>query len=339
MECLWCGKQIGIIRRVLDKEFCSPAHRRLATISPDGVVAEQDATVDYDTRDLWTVDKERRKAPKKSNGVVVFVALGTAALIMVAFSDKGSGGPAGGPGAGGGGISLPNALAGNVNTKGTRSSGWSLGSLFQSRATVTLTHDFANGIGDWANGAVDAARDFSLEPSGLRPGSLRIWQRSAALSNYDWEFVGQIEQKSMNWAFRAADAKNYYATKLTINRGSNGSLPNTGITRYAVLNGQAVDQVRLPLPIVLERGRPYRVRVSVQGSRFVTTVNGRTVSSWSDNRISKGGVGFFSELGEFATVRWVSLSERDSTLGQILSHFAVIQPPANFYPALPNAEE
>lgn len=337
MECLWCGKQIGFIRRVLDKEFCCPAHRRLATISPDGVVAEQDATVDYDTRDLWTVDKERRKAPKKSNGVVVFVALGTAALIMVAFSGKGAGGSAGGPGAGGGGISLPSALAGNA--KGSRSGGWTLGSIFQSRATVTLTHDFANGIGDWASGAASAARDFSLEPSGLRPGGLRIWQRSSSLSNYDWEFVGQIEQKSMNWAFRAADAKNYYATKLTINRGSNGSLPNTGITRYAVLNGQTVDQVRLPLPIVLERGRPYRVRVSVQGSRFITTVNGRTVSSWSDNRISKGGVGFFSELGEFATVRWVSLSERDSTLGQILSHFAVIQPPSNFYPAMPDLEQ
>jgi hypothetical protein len=209
-----------------------------------------------------------------------------------------------------------------------------LGSVFQSRATVTLTHDFATGVGDWVASSASAAKDWSVEPSGLRPGSLRIWQRSSSLSNYDMEFVGQIEQKSMNWAFRATDARNYYATKLTINRSAgSGAAPNAGITRFAMLDGHEVDRVRLPLPISLERGRPYRVRVSVQGTRFITSVNGRTVSSWSDHRIGKGGVGFFSEEGESATVRWVSLSERDSTLGRILSHFAVIQPISAFYPS------
>lgn len=332
MECLWCGKQIGLLRRMLDKEFCSAEHRRLATITPEGVVVEQDATVDYDTRDLWTVEKERRRAPKKSNGMVVFVALGTAAVVMVGLSDRKGGG------GGGGGMSMPNIAASSKAKPAGAGSSWSLGSLFQSRATVTLSHDFATGIGDWISPSSGGSRDWSLEPTGLRPGSLRIWQRSRSLSNYDFEFVGQIEQKSMNWAFRAADARNYYGTKLSIIRNGGGGAPNAGLTRYAMLNGQEVDRVRLPIPITLERGQPYRVRVSVQGNRFLTSVNGRTVSSWSDIRISRGGVGFFSEAGESATVRWVSVSERDSTLGRLLSHFAVIQPLATFYPAMDDVE-
>lgn len=331
MECLWCGKQIGFFRRVLDKEFCSADHRRLATLSPEGVVFEQDVTADYDTRELWTVEKDKRKGPKKSSGMVVFVALGVAAVLMVALSDNRGGG--GGSGGGGGtALSLPSVIPNSPDGKLASSSGWSVGSIFQSRATVTLTHDFASGVGDWVASSANAAKDWSVEPSGLRPGGLRIWQRSSSLSNYDMEFVGQIEQKSMNWAFRAVDSGNYYATKLTINRANAGGTPNAGITRYAMLGGQEVDRMRLPLPISLERGRPYRVRVSVQGTRFITAVNGRTVSSWSDNRISKGGVGFFSDEGESATVRWISLSERDSTLGRLLSHFAIIQPLPAFYP-------
>jgi hypothetical protein len=334
MECLWCGKKIGFFRRILDKEFCSSEHRRLATLSPEGVVFDQDATADYDTRELWTVEKDKRKGPKKSSGVVVFVAIGAVAVLMVGLSDGKGGGNSGG--GGGSAVSIPsiipNAPAGAKGA--TQSSGWSLGSIFQSRATVTLTHDFASGLGDWVSSSGTAVKDWSLEPSGLRAGSLKIWKRSSSLSNYDMEFVGQIEQKSMNWAFRATDSRNYYATKLSINRPVSGSgAPNAGIVRYAMLDGKEVDRIRLPLPISLERGRPYRVRVSVQGTRFITAVNGRTVSSWSDHRISKGGVGFFSEEGESATVRWVSLSERDSTLGRLLSHFAVIQPVSAFYPA------
>lgn len=333
MDCLWCGKKIGTLRRVLDKEFCCSQHRKLATATPEAVVAEQDASVDYDTRDLWTVEKERRKAPKRNNGVLAFAALGAAAIVMVGMSDGRGGGAANGSP----GIQAPDIPGGKANIGG--GGGFSLGSLFQSRATVTLTHDFASGIGDWVSSKASAVKDWSVEPSGLRPGSLRIWQRSAALQNYDMEFIGQIEQRSMNWAFRAANEQNYYGTKLSIVRPSGGGAPNAGITRFAMIDGREVDKVRLPVPITLERGKPYRVRLSVQGSRFTTIVNGRTISTWTDQRISRGGVGFFSEPGESATVRWVSVSERDSTLGRLLSHFAVIQPLSAFYPAFAPASE
>ena len=43
---------------------------------------------------------------------------------------------------------------------------------------------------------------------------LRLWSRSTLLKNYQMEFQGQIEKKSLSWAFRASDSANYYAAKI-----------------------------------------------------------------------------------------------------------------------------
>jgi len=72
----------------------------------------------------------------------------------------------------------------------------------------------------------------------------------------------------------------------------------------------------------------YRVRVSVRDNRFLTSVNGQLISSWMDNRISRGGVGFFSDNGESSALKWVSVSERDSFLARVASHFSLITVPA-----------
>jgi hypothetical protein len=117
----------------------------------------------------------------------------------------------------------------------------------------------------------------SASPDVVSPGSLRIWQKSTTLSNYQLEFVAQIERKSLSWAYRATDEKNYYATKLVMTRP--GPQPNAGLVRYLMLNGHEWDRVQMPLPLTLERGASYKVRVSVQDDRFITYVNGQVVSS------------------------------------------------------------
>jgi hypothetical protein len=68
--------------------------------------------------------------------------------------------------------------------------------------------------------------------------------------------------------------------------------------------------------------------VSVRGDRFLTSVNGQLISSWLDGRLGTGGVGFFSEAGEQAAIKWVSVSERDSMLGRFLSYFSIITFPS-----------
>ena len=150
---------------------------------------------------------------------------------------------------------------------------------------------------------------------------LRIWNRSTALQNYQMEFSGEIEKKSLSWAFRATDAKNYYATKILITKP--GSLPNAGLVRYVVMNGHESDRVQLPLPLTLERGGNYRVRVSVQDDHFITYLNGQVISSWSDKRLPRGGVGFFDDADDPQKVAWINLSERDSFLGRVLAHFSL----------------
>jgi hypothetical protein len=207
--------------------------------------------------------------------------------------------------------------------------GQMLGNLLQSKSSGTLREDFRAGTTNW-EGFRSIGTDWAIEGGHVRPTSLRVWKPSTSLSNYEMEFMGQIERKSIDWAFRASDVKNYYATKLIITKP--GPLPNAGLVRFIVLDGRERERVELPLPLTLERGVDYRVRVSVRGGRFLTSVNGQLVSSWMDNRLSRGGVGFFSEDGESALLKWVSVSERDSFLGRIVSHFSLISFPTAAIP-------
>jgi hypothetical protein len=204
-----------------------------------------------------------------------------------------------------------------------------LSGLLQNKGSGTLREDFTTGIKNW-EGFKSSSPDWGTEGGQVRPSSLRVWRPSTSLSNYELEFMGQIERKSIDWAFRASDVRNYYATKLIITQPS--PLPNAGLVRFIVLDGRERERVELPLPLTLERGVDYRVQVSVRGGRFLTSVNGQLVSSWMDNRLSRGGIGFFSEDGESSLLKWVSVSERDSFLGRVVSHFSLISFPTAALP-------
>ncbi len=94
-----------------------------------------------------------------------------------------------------------------------------------------------------------------------------------------------------------------------------------------VLNGHEWDRVQLPLPLTLQRGGNYRVRLSVQDDHFITYLNGQVISSWSDKRLLRGGVGFFDDVDDPQKVAWVNLSERDSFMGRMLAHFSLFVMP------------
>jgi len=260
-------------------------------------------------------DKPERRS---GYGSLVFVALAVVFLAL-AMSQVPGGGPAAKP------ISkLPDT---NPHRSGF---GDTLATLIQRGTSTTLREDFHSGLSNW-EGVRSANVDWSLEHGEVRPSTLRLWKPSSSLVNYEMEFMGQIEHRGMDWAFRAPDAKNYYGTKLIITRP--GPLPNAGLVRFVVLDGRERERVELPLPLTLEPGVDYRVRLSVQGNRFLTSVNGQLVSSWSDARLPRGGVGFFSEDGESSLVKWVSVSDRDSFLSRIVSHFSLLTFPSAVPPA------
>lgn len=317
-RCLYCRKKIGLLRRLEDTQFCSSEHRRKLTSG--SARAFRDAEEMYGVEEMnptWgtvTQLKQDEKQERKGGmGGVIFMALGVL-LLLAALAQLPESAP-------------PPAKAVSTLPKNAvnHSEGGffhALGNLVQSSTSTSLHDDFRAGLGNWEG----HASDWSASSGVVRPASLRIWKPSATLSNYQMEFMGQIERKSMDWAFRAADTKNYYATKLVITHP--GPLPNAGLVRFVVLDGRERERVELPLPLTLERGIDYRVQVSVQGKRFLTSVNGQLVSSWTDDRISRGGVGFFADSGESSLLKWVSVSERDSLLSKIASHFSLITFPA-----------
>jgi len=332
--CFLCGKKIGFLRTFYDQHYCSPEHRREARLASSQALREEEDV------ESWSVARSRKRqkavgrGPTPGQTASAFAFLTVVGLLVVAVLLPG-------PGAGHseGGISLsldPNSKRGMMDRAGDFVS-----DLVRQKAPITLHHDFRTGLQDWTTVALNTASKLNdihkvddphtlpslSAPELIRPGSLRIWDRSVNLQNYQMEFLGEMDKKSLSWAFRAADEKNFYATKIVINKP--GPQPNAGLVRYVMMNGREWDRVQLPLPLTLERGVNYRVRMSIQDDRFVTYLNGQVISSWSDKRLHRGGIGFFSEDDDTQKVSWVSLSERDSFVGRMLSHFSLIVLPKN----------
>jgi len=310
MGCLYCRKHLGPLRRLRDRQFCSPDHRSKYSNRSARAIREAEDLYGFDTQ---VVLEDREDKPDRRAGMGTTIFVGIISLVCVLALSRLQGTSPG-----------PKAVSALPDTNPHPNQGGFgqlLGNLIQSRTSTTLHDDFHAGFSGW-EGLKSIGSDWRSERGEVRPTSLRVWKPSTSLSNYELEFLGQIDRKSMDWAFRAADLHNYYATKLVMTRP--GPLPNAGLVRFVVLDGRERERVELPLPLTLERGVDYRVRVSVRGDRFLTSVNGQLISSWMDSRISRGGVGFFSEDGESSLLKWVSVSDRDSFLARVASHFSLI---------------
>jgi hypothetical protein len=332
MLCFLCGKKIGLLRSLVDQQYCSSDHRKEAKL------ATAQALVDEEEIELWTVSKSKRMRPRTvataGQTASLFAMLIVAGLLVAALIM---------PGPGPGSAFPPVSLDPAVKRGFFQKVGDSISEVVRSRAPVTLHQDFGNTISSWTGWSSaalpridDPRRDHLVDDPRWASAAapvLRIWKRSTALQNYQMEFSGEIERKSLSWAFRATDEKNYYATKILITKP--GPAPNAGLVRYAMVNGHEWDRVQLPLPLTLERGSHYKVRVSVQDDHFITFLNGQVISSWSDKRLLRGGVGFFEDVDDPQKVAWVNLSERDSLLGRMLAHFSLIISPESLYEPQP----
>jgi len=162
------------------------------------------------------------------------------------------------------------------------------------------------------------SRDWTYDQAGfLRPGTLGFLQKSMSLVDYRMEFMGQIERKSLGWAFRAKDENNYYVAKLNITRP--GPLPLVDLIHFPVTNGKEGAKVSVALPFSVQNDTLYQVEMSVRGDQFRASVNGHVVDSWTDGLLRAGGVGFVSGKGEAARVRWIRVSDHDDVIGRVCS--------------------
>jgi hypothetical protein len=188
------------------------------------------------------------------------------------------------------------------------------------RAAVTFADDFRSGLDAWESRS-NLTRSWSYDSAGfVRPGPLAVFKPTVDLSDYRFEFLGEIDQKAIGWAFRAQDLNNYYAMKFVVVRP--GPLPLIHIVRYAVIDGKEGPHVDKPLPITVRADMLYRIQVEARGGDFTTIAQGQVVDFWSDNRLQHGGVGFFSNRGERARLRWVEVSHQYDALGRLCAYLA-----------------
>jgi hypothetical protein len=192
-----------------------------------------------------------------------------------------------------------------------------LRSAIRNRAVLMVEDDFRSGLNGWSFPA-GKSQDWSYDQAGfLRPGKLGFLQDSMKLVNYRLELMGQIERKSLGWAFRAKDENNYYVAKLTISRP--GPLPMVDLIHYPVTNGKEGAKIRVALPFAVRNDTLYSVEMNVRDNQFRASVNGHVVDSWSDTSLVAGGVGFVTAKGEASRVRWIRVSDRDDVLGRVCS--------------------
>lgn len=188
------------------------------------------------------------------------------------------------------------------------------------RAAVVLHEDFRAGLNRWVSRG-EAAAAWSFDSNGfVRPGPLAIYRPSLGLTDYQMQFLGLIDKKALSWVVRAADFDNYYVVKLVVRKP--GPLTTLGVTRYAVVNGRASARVENVAPVDARADTLYRVRLDVHGDTYVLAVQGQIVDTWSESRLKRGGVGFFSARGEESRMRWLELTHQYDTLGRLCAYLA-----------------
>jgi hypothetical protein len=188
------------------------------------------------------------------------------------------------------------------------------------RAAVAFADDFRSGLDAWDSRS-NLTRSWSYDAAGfVQPGPLAIFKPSIDLSDYRFEFLGEIDQKGMGAAFRASDLNNYYAVKFAVVKP--GPLPLIHLVRYAVINGKEGPHTEKPLPITARTDMLYRVLLDIRGADFTIMAQGQVVDFWTDTRLQHGGVGFFCGRGEKARVRWVEVSHQYDALGRLCAYLA-----------------
>ncbi len=188
------------------------------------------------------------------------------------------------------------------------------------RAAIALNEDFRSGLDDWASPG-GSTTDWSFDQTGfVRPGPLAIYRPSVNLTDYQVQFMGFIDKKALSWVVRAKDFDNYYVVKMVVLKP--GPIPEMGITRYAVIKGKAQNRVDTPVPVNARADTLYRVQMDVTGDTFSLMVQDQMIDSWSEPRLPRGGVGFFSAGGEQSRVKWVQVTHQYDMLGRLCAYLA-----------------
>jgi hypothetical protein len=320
MHCVYCRKKIGFLRRLTDTEYCCPDHgvkmRALSAraIRDQALYGESlDDISSVFVKPLAGLWSRSSQASSGSGSTLIFSVLMIVALVV-------------------GVVGLPKSdEASDDHLASTGDSVTGFRAKLRSYAAVKLTDDFKSGLNSWISvePSTSQAPDWSYRDGFVRPGRLRLLKNSLSMTDYHIEFIGEVEQKGLSWVYRAKDSANYYASKIVVTKP--GPLPRANLVRYAVINGAEQNRVSVPLPVAARADALYKVQMTVSANDFSAMVNGAMVDNWSDTSLRKGGVGFFSDKGELATLRYVTITDKDTFIGRVLSHLGFLHPIAPLF--------
>jgi hypothetical protein len=200
---------------------------------------------------------------------------------------------------------------GNMLAKGRGS----IGRTIQSRAVLDYREDFHSGLSHWRGGA-EWSRTWSFDKAGfIRTGQLALYKPSLEFTDYRLDFLGQIDRKGLGWVFRAEDLQNYYAVKLNV--AEEGPLRRLALVRYAVIGGTESPHIEVPARVIAMNNSPAEISMTVSGNEFSVALEGQTIDTWSDDHLTSGGIGFFTEKSGRARVYHMRLSNHDDFLGRL----------------------
>jgi hypothetical protein len=140
----------------------------------------------------------------------------------------------------------------------------------------------------------------NFAPDARRQRRVSLLRSSAKLSAYRLDFQSSIQTKALGWVYRAKDSKNFYVSKIELQKP--GQSDAYALVHYAVIDGVEQSRERTPLHVTVPLGGLYKIRFDAVGNRFVTWVQGEQVEQWTDSRLSSGGAGLYSEGAERSTL-------------------------------------
>jgi hypothetical protein len=119
-------------------------------------------------------------------------------------------------------------------------------------------------------------------------------------SNYRMEFSWTPSPQPVGWVFRTRDSGNYYGAKLSLVTPEDSSA--VAVEHFSVLGGIETPHARKVTALM--RSEPaVRIRMDASGPVFTLYVQGSPVDNWTDQRLPKGGFGFYEERGQQPAVQ------------------------------------
>jgi hypothetical protein len=167
---------------------------------------------------------------------------------------------------------------------------------------VALEEHFDGGLHNWAGGT----GNWKVDVAGVRPGDLAFYSPSMELPHYLLEFLTRIELRGMTWVFRAANDKDYYKATLAMAQGGGFEFRRSTVIG-GLEEGATVRNVPPPSPAPTGK-TAVTVRTRVAGNEFSVSIDGQVIDTWTDARLTAGGIGFVGAPEERARLYWVKVT-------------------------------